>query len=243
MNELSLHALHQELGARFANVNGMEVVEHYGDPSAEYTALRQSAGIIDLGCRGRLCLRGVDRQRLLHGQVTNNVKDLEVGEGCYAALVTAKGKMQSDLNIYCLPEEFLLDFEPGFSAAIGQRFEKYIIADDVQVIDIGSHYGLLSVQGPKAGSVIQNLEMDLKLPAQLLSFSSTKDLTLGEIYCMNQPRGQTLGFDLFVPSAALRAVADKLMLAVKAPMFKEPAAEQAVTRNLASPRRSGFEES
>src|SRR6185436_19375808 len=101
MNELSLHAFHQELGARFANVNGTEVVEHYGDPSAEYAALRQSAGIIDLSCRGRLCLTGADRQRLLHGQVTNNVKDLEAGEGCYAALVTAKGRMQSDLNIYC----------------------------------------------------------------------------------------------------------------------------------------------
>src|SRR5258706_4943417 len=113
MTELSLHTFHHGLGARFATVNGMGVVDHYGDPAAEYAALRQSAGVIDLSFRSRLCLTGADRQRLLHGQVTNNVKDLDVGDGCYAALVTAKGKMQSDLNIYCLPEEFLLYFEPG----------------------------------------------------------------------------------------------------------------------------------
>ena len=33
--------------------------------------------------------------------MTNDVKRLRVGEGAYAALVTAKGKMKSDLNIYC----------------------------------------------------------------------------------------------------------------------------------------------
>src|SRR6266550_8359944 len=153
MTELSLREYHQKLGARFTEVNGMEVVDHFGDPMAEYAALRESAGLLDLSGRGRLCLTGADRKRFLHGQVTNNVNDLKAGEGCYAALTNAKGKMQSDLDIYCLADELLLDFEPGFSAAVSERLEKYIIADDVQVSDLAPHYGLLSVQGPKAGSI------------------------------------------------------------------------------------------
>src|SRR6266850_1391343 len=135
MTPLGLHEFHGELNARFTEVNGIEVVEDYGDWLAEHAALRKSAGVLDLSFRSRLVLTGADRVRLLNGQVTNNVKDLPVGEGCYAALVTNKGKMQSDLNIYILPEEILLDFEPGLSGAIVDRFNKFIIADDVQVID------------------------------------------------------------------------------------------------------------
>ena len=49
-----------------------------------------------MSSRSRVCVTGADRQRFINGQVTNNVKDLKAGQGCYAALVTAKGKMQSD---------------------------------------------------------------------------------------------------------------------------------------------------
>src|SRR4029434_9067794 len=104
--------------------------------------------------RGRLCLLGADRVRLLNGQVTNDVASLKPGEGCYAALVTAKGRMQSDLNIYALPNELLLDFEPGLTAALQQRFEQYVVADDVQVVDVVPHYGLFRIQGPRAVEVV-----------------------------------------------------------------------------------------
>ena len=62
----------------------------------------QSAGVLDFSFRTRICLVGADRVRFLHGQVTNDVKKLRVGGGCYAALITAKGKMETDLNIFCL---------------------------------------------------------------------------------------------------------------------------------------------
>ena len=102
MIPLSLHEFHRAAGAVFAEVNGQEVVAHYGDWLAEYAALREGSGVLDFSFRGRLCVRGADAQRFLNGQVTNNVKDLQIGEGCYAALVSAKGKLQSDLNIYRL---------------------------------------------------------------------------------------------------------------------------------------------
>src|SRR5277367_4331944 len=135
MSTLALHEFHAGLNARFAEVNGGEVVNDYGDAAAEHAALHETAGALDLSFRGRICLTGADRVRFLNGQVTNNVKDLRAGQGCYAALVAAKGKLESDLNIYALANELLLDFEPGLATAISQRLEKYIIADDVQVVD------------------------------------------------------------------------------------------------------------
>ncbi len=164
MNPLPLREFHKRLNGHFTEVNGMEVVDYYGDPLAEHATLRQAAGVLDLSFRSRRCLLGADRQKYLNGQVTNNVKDLKTGEGCYAALVNAKGKMQSDLNLYLLENEILLDFEPGYSAAVAQRLEKYIIADDVQVTDVAPHYGLLSVQGPKAVEVVKTLEFEVTDP-------------------------------------------------------------------------------
>src|SRR5437773_338283 len=130
-NPLPLREFHQNLGARFTSVDGAEAVADFGDALAEHTALRATAVVLDLSFRSRLCLVGADRVRFLHGQVTNDVKRLRVGEGCYAALVTAKGKMESDLNIFALQEELLLDFEPGLTQTVSPRLEKFIVADDV----------------------------------------------------------------------------------------------------------------
>lgn len=215
MNQLALHELHQQLGAHFIEVNGAEAVAHYGDTTAERDALRGAVGVLDLSCRSRLCITGADRVKFLHGQVTNDVQRLHTGEGCYAALVNAKGKMHSDLNIYHLAEELLLDFEPGYSAAVAQRLEKYVITEDVQLLDAASHYGLLSVQGPRAAETVTALGLDWKLPEKALMFATLDDTALGRLYLMNQARTGANSFDLFVPTAALGAVFDKLVAAAK----------------------------
>ena len=212
---LTLHDFHQARGARFLDLNGQEAVAHYGDPLAEHAALGESAGILDLSFRGRLCILGTDRVKFLNGQVTNNVKELPAGGGCYAALVSAKGKIQSDLHIYILENEILLDFEPGLVGAVQQRLEKYIIAEDVQVADVSAPYGLWSVQGPKAAAVIKRLPWNFALPEKPCALARIDDAALGEIYVMNHARTHCAGYDLFVPSGAMQPVADQLITAAK----------------------------
>jgi aminomethyltransferase len=89
------------------------------------------------------------------------------------------------------------------------------VADDVQVIDVGAQYGLLTVQGPNADSVASQLQLFPKLPAKPFEFASVSDATLGDVYLMNQPRLGTAGFDVFVPTNALAAVADRLIAAAR----------------------------
>ncbi len=203
------------MGARFLDLNGQEAVADYGDPTAEYAALDESAGIIDLSFRGRLCVLGADRVKFLNGQVTNNVKDLRTGEGCYAALVSAKGKIQSDLHIYILENEILLEFEPGLGGVVQERLEKYIIAEDAQVVDVSAHYGLWSVQGPKAAAVIKKLPWNVAIPEKTNALAKVDDAALGEIYVINRARARSAGFDLFVPNVAMQAVAGQLVTAAK----------------------------
>jgi folate-binding protein YgfZ len=215
MNPLMLHEFHHGLNARFGELNHAEIVNDYGDWLAEHAALRETAGVIDLSFRSRVCLTGADRFRFLHGQVTNDVKKIRAGEGCYAAITTAKGKMESDLNIFALADELLLDFEPGLTKKISARLEKFIVADDVQIVDATPHYGLLSVQGPKAAEVVRALNLFPEIPTQQLGSIKISDETLGEIYLANNSRLDTNGFDLFIPNNSLGAVADKLIAAAK----------------------------
>jgi folate-binding protein YgfZ len=211
MQSLALHSFHQDHGAHFIELNGAEAVSDYGDALVEHAALCQSGGLFDLSFRSRLCITGADRVRFLHGQVTNDVKRLQTGSGCYAALITAKGKMQSDLNIYSLADELLLDFEPGLTQTISDRLEKYIIADDVQVVDVSTLFGLLSVQGPKASEALQGVGLFASLPKQPFTFVNVQAPDLGEVYLMNAPRLNSQGFDLFAPVSALQTLGDKLL--------------------------------
>ena len=216
MSTLQLADRHLSLGARFTEVNGMQVADHYGDPTAEHNALCLTVGAIDLSGRGRICLVGADRERFLNGQVTNDLKHLSLGAGCYAALVNAKGKMLSDMNIYRLENELLLDFEPGLTTSITRRLEQYAIADDVQVVDAAPFYGLITVQGPRTEDTITALDLGVSIPAMPGSIAITQHSTLGEIYLANQPRLGTRGCDWFVPIKAMEEAAAKLSLAVTA---------------------------
>ncbi len=218
MNPLSLYELHHTLGAQFTELGGAQLVRDYGHPAAEYSALREHAGVMDLSFRSRLCLVGADRARYLHGQVTNDVKKLRPGEGGYSAVTTNKGKMESDLNIFCLPDELLLDFEPGLAGKISARLEKFIVADDVQIVDAAPHYGLLSVQGPKAEAVVRAIGLFAELPLAPFASLKVSEAMLGEIYLASHSRldlARAHGFDLFVPNPSLGAVADKLIAAAK----------------------------
>ena len=185
----------------------------------EFTALTEGAGWLDQSDRSRLCLLGADRARFLHGQVTNDINGLGEFTGCYAALVNAKGKMESDLFAYRLADEILLDFEPGLTAAVQARLERYVIAEDVEIADVAPHFGLLTVQGPQAEAVLTKL--DLPAPTEPLTVAQTED----EIYIVHQPRLGTDGFDLFIPIDAMNAWRERLDTI--APRCQMPAFEKA----------------
>ncbi|HTG44091.1 MAG TPA: glycine cleavage T C-terminal barrel domain-containing protein [Verrucomicrobiae bacterium] len=210
MITLNARELHARMGARFSSDTDVEVVEDYGDYLAEHAALSQRAALLDLSFRSRLCLTGGDRIRFLHGQVTNNVRDLSVGEGCYAALITPKGKMETDLNIYHLPNELLLDFEPGLASRVIQRLERYIIADDVQITEVASLYGLWSLQGPQTAEVFRQAALELDFPAKDHTFTTREHPVYGEIYAMNVARTGRVGLDFFIPILNFTAFGERL---------------------------------
>lgn len=105
-------------------------------------------------------LTGPDRVRYLNGQVTNDVTNLAEGEVCYAAVCTAKGRMEGDVHITTRGAEFYLDADPSLRESLGARLEKYLIADDAVFEDVSDQWSLSHVFGtaspppPEIGFVV-----------------------------------------------------------------------------------------
>jgi len=211
MKKLASESWHLRKGARLEEWSGATVVSVYENAALEYEFLRRTAGIVDLSFRSRLLVRGGDRVRFLHGQVTNDVKSLRPGNGCYAALISAKGKMQADMNIFCLPDALLLDSEPGMETPIQERLEKYVIADDVQIETVAEKYGLISVQGPKAGLVAAALEGFEAPPTIPFGIKEINHPVNGVFYVTNLSRfGGPVGYDFFAPLSMLEFLLERL---------------------------------
>ena len=105
-------------------------------------------------------LTGPDAERYLNGQVTNDVTRLTEGQACYAAVCTAKGRMEGDVSIALHAGEFYLDADPVLRESLGARLEKYLIADDAAFEDVSEGWSLSHVFGatpppaPETGFVI-----------------------------------------------------------------------------------------
>jgi folate-binding protein YgfZ len=135
---------------------GVQTPAMYRSASEELEALRQGAGVYDLGWRARLCITGEDRVRWLNGMVTNTVKDLAAGQLNYTFLLNAQGRIQGDGTVYALPEALLLATDREQAPRIAAHLDRFVIMDDVELM---SEDGLtaLGVAGPAAPEVLRGL--------------------------------------------------------------------------------------
>jgi len=115
--------------------------------------VRDGCGLLDRSERGKLAFSGGDAKPFLQGQVTNDVERLAPGQGCYAALLSPKGKMLGDLRILDAGEELLLDTERGALQAIFNALHRARLGFDAELHKRTLERGLLSLVGPDARRV------------------------------------------------------------------------------------------
>ena len=105
MSSRTLHAGSTTLG----DVSGRSVVLAYGSVAAEYEALHSRAALFDRSHRGRIRVTGERAAEMVTGLVTNDVAALAPGQGCYAAALTAKGKIIADVRVFVDEGSVLVD--------------------------------------------------------------------------------------------------------------------------------------
>jgi folate-binding protein YgfZ len=100
---------------------------------------------VDRSERGKLAITGPEAKPFLQGLVSNDVESLTPGHGCYAAVLTPKGKMIGDLRVLDTGEELLIDCERVALQGIFNVLWRGRVGMDVAIHKRTLEMGLVSV--------------------------------------------------------------------------------------------------
>src|SRR4051794_37077706 len=118
-----------------------------------YTAMTEGAALVDRSESGKLALTGPGAKEFLNGQVSNEIEALAPGGGCYAALLTHKGKMLADLRVIDTRDELLLLCERPALQALFDALRRFKVGFDCELHKRTLERGLLSLIGPNADAL------------------------------------------------------------------------------------------
>jgi len=116
-----------------AALRGAGVIARLGNPG--------SWGLADLAM---IVVTGPDAGSYLHGQTTNDVEGLEIGDWNESALVSRTGHLEALFTVHRVDEEtFWLVGERCDIAHVGGHLEKFLFADDVEVRNHGCEFAAI----------------------------------------------------------------------------------------------------
>ncbi len=130
--------------------------------SPAYRAARDAAAFVDRsGERGLLVVSGSDRAAYLQGLLTNDIAALKPGTGCYAAYLTAQGRIITDAFVYELGDVILLVLPRGVKDQVLARLDQFIFSEDVQLGDVSDAFADIAIVGPAAPGIVSAVLQDV----------------------------------------------------------------------------------
>ncbi len=168
-----------------------------------YDALRSAGAWLDLSSRGKIAVTGEDRARLLHAMTTNQIQQLQPGEGCYAFFLNAQGRILADASVFCRQDDFLLDVEPETRAPLLEHLDKFIIADDVTLDDATDRMATVDLEGPEALALAER--MGIPVPEKPWAHAAWNDVIVARVNFTGAP-----GLRFFIPADEKPRVLEQL---------------------------------
>jgi folate-binding protein YgfZ len=120
--------------------------------SGGYEAAREGAALALLSDRGVLAVRGPLRQKFLHGILSNDVQGRAAGEGVLAALMDARGHLQSFLRVLVGGDTVWLEAPAGRLDALERTLAHYRVAAPVRFERLPTD--VFALIGPRAREVL-----------------------------------------------------------------------------------------
>lgn len=169
LKQTALHSKHQELGAKLVDFAGWDMPIQYASQLEEHHAVRQHAGMFDVGHMCVVDLQGARTRAFLSQLLANDVAKLKVsGKALYTCMLREDGGVIDDLIVYFLDEEnFRLVVNAGRADVDCAWLEQQAKAFEVGV-SRRSEFGILAIQGPQARSLAESA-----LPAEVAAAAST----------------------------------------------------------------------
>ena len=134
------------------------VAWHYGEPMREQRAAEESAAVVDRSTRGVLRITGADRLTWLHSLTTQQLDKLPAGTSAQALILSPNGHVEHHLTLTDDGTATWLHIEPGTAPSLVEFLESMRFMMRVEVADVSEDYAVLTVLGPRAGELTQELE-------------------------------------------------------------------------------------
>jgi folate-binding protein YgfZ len=121
-----------------------------------YDAATQRAGLVERTEYSYIVVSGKDRASYLQGLLTNDIAALGPGQGCYAAYLTAQGRMIADLWVYELGDVILLRVLRDVKSTVLERLDQFVFSEDVKLGDVTDAFMAIGVVGPQAAPFLSS---------------------------------------------------------------------------------------
>ena len=172
--------------------------------------MRHGAGLIDRPATGRILLTGADRRSYLQGLLTNDIQALTPGTGCYAAMLTAQGRMMTDMRVLELGDSVLLSLPLHVTGAIRDHLDRFIFSEDVQVTDVTASRTEIGLYGPAAADILAKIGAEGGVPSRL--FETTRVRVVGaETVLVGSDELGVPGYDILVDASDAEPVTAALL--------------------------------
>jgi folate-binding protein YgfZ len=208
MRENPLYPLHEQANASYLPYGPeIQIIESFGEPEAEYAAIRKGATIMDSPHRGVVELTGKDRLTFLNNLLTNDTKSLGAGQGCYAYLLNLKGRIVLDINVLQQQDATLLEVDARLADELCRTLDNYLFSDHVQIRNRTDDLGRLTLIGPDSAGIIDAIaakSVTAGLTELLRSTSTEIAGTLCTVF-RNDQCGEAQ-YEWIVPRDALAAI-------------------------------------
>ena len=205
--------------AMLGEVSGRSVVLAYGSVAVEYEALQSRAALFDRSHRGRIRIMGEKAAEMIGGLVSNDVAGLIPGQGCYAAALTAKGKIVADVRVFIEEGSVLIDAPPRAAASWAAMVKKFVNPRVAPHVDETASLRDLGVFGLNARHVVAALTgvQSPALTALAPHAHVTVDVGGHTVLVTKSPELAFEGFEIIMPAAAFPSMWEGAMHAGATP--------------------------
>jgi aminomethyltransferase len=199
---MSLRSPPIEHSAKQTDFGGWEMPVEFDSIRTEHAAVRETVGKFDVSHMGEITVSGPDATRLLQRLTTNDVADLDPGEGQYAALTDESGIMLDDTVVYRLPESESEQYLFIPNAGRDEQIYEWVVSHrgecEATVTNRTEEYAMIAVQGPGSPGLLgEQTDADL---SELSRFEVTSTTVAG-VDAVLARTGYTgeQGFELLCP--------------------------------------------
>ena len=135
---------------------GYKIAREYSNTELEYTAMRNTAGVLDITPMHKYDIKGADAIKFVDKLVTRNVTEINSGQVMYIIWCNEDGNVIDDGTVFCFNSNHLRIFCAERNL---NWFSDTAIGFNVEVKDVSDTIAALAFQGPLSCKILNLLNV------------------------------------------------------------------------------------